>query len=208
MTGRQQENCLNEIAEGRIAAARASQYRLLMAGTTTSTTATRSRIFMLRHARAAWAAPGGRDFDRALDEEGRNEAHKIGLAMAINGYAPESVLCSTARRCRETLAIVAPHLGVAPQTAFEDILYSGEPEDYIDRLRLETGATSVLVIGHNPMMETTTEMLLGFGRHQHGEAVPQGFPTAGLAVIDLDGPLSLAGRVPARLTGFLSPGDV
>ena len=165
---------------------------------------TSSRIYLLRHARAAWPQAGSRDFDRALDADGRDEADRIGLAMAINGYVPKKVLCSTARRCVETWDLVGRHLRVADVT-MADGLYASDHHFYVDQLR-EQNEPSVLVIGHNPMMDDTAICLLS--RANGNEHFPEhGFPTAGLAIIDLEGPPSGAGKAPGHLVGFLTPHD-
>jgi phosphohistidine phosphatase len=165
---------------------------------------TSSRIYLLRHARAAWPQAGSRDFDRPLDADGRDEAERIGIAMAINGYVPKKVLCSTARRCVETWDLVARHMTVADVT-MTDGLYASDHHYYVDQLRDQT-ARSILVIGHNPMMDDTALCLLSHAPTQ--DPFPEtGFPTAGLAIIDLAGLPSGAGKAASRLVGFLSPND-
>ncbi|TIV15839.1 MAG: histidine phosphatase family protein, partial [Mesorhizobium sp.] len=37
-----------------------------------------SRLYLLRHAKAGWALPGVRDFDRPLDESGKADAEAMG----------------------------------------------------------------------------------------------------------------------------------
>ncbi|RUX92559.1 histidine phosphatase family protein, partial [Mesorhizobium sp. M7A.F.Ca.CA.004.04.1.1] len=37
-----------------------------------------SRLYLLRHAKAGWALPGMRDFDRPLDASGRSDAEMMG----------------------------------------------------------------------------------------------------------------------------------
>ncbi len=44
-------------------------------------------LFLLRHAKAAPAAPGMRDFDRPLDAQGVREARLIGNALSGKGVA-------------------------------------------------------------------------------------------------------------------------
>jgi phosphohistidine phosphatase SixA len=67
-------------------------------------------LLLLRHARAAWAEPGMRDFDRPLDMAGRIDADAMGAVLAISGAVPDLVVCSGARRARETWDAVAKHL--------------------------------------------------------------------------------------------------
>src|SRR5262245_47015244 len=82
-----------------------------------------SRLYLLRHAKAGWAQPGMRDFDRPLEPLGRTDADSIGAAMRANAYIPDLVLCSTAKRARETLDWVAHHIGNG-RVVFSDSLCS------------------------------------------------------------------------------------
>lgn len=159
-----------------------------------------SRIYLLRHARAGWTAPGGRDFDRTLDARGREEAARIGRIMVAKGYVPDRVLCSAAVRCRETWDIAGEDLSAGEIVHTRD-LYDAESAVYLDLIRRQAGIRSVIVVGHNPTMEETAARLLNFD-----DPATDGlrFPTAGLAVIDLDGQFSEAGCAPARLDSFLS----
>lgn len=84
---------------------------------------------------------------------------------------PDVVLCSTARRARETLAL----LGVTDRDGdvrFVDELYGAEPDDVLAVVRkMPNNAKSVMVVGHNPTLSDLT-----------GEDLP----TLGLATISLD----------------------
>jgi phosphohistidine phosphatase len=166
-----------------------------------------SRIFLLRHARSGWAAPGKRDFDRTLDAQGQEDAGRIGLAMAVNGYAPVRILCSSARRCVETWQIVSRHVN-ASDVVFTDDLYANDHHVYIDLIRDQADAASVMLLGHNPMMENTAHCLLTRRNENEADVLRRGFPTAGLAIVDLEGQLRDAARSPSRLAGFLTPQDV
>lgn len=161
-----------------------------------------SRIFLLRHAKAGWPAPGGCDFERTLDARGRDEAARIGRIMAAKGYEPERVLCSAAKRCRETWDIVGGDVAAGDIVHTRD-LYEAESAAYLDLIRRQNGVRSVIIVGHNPTMEETAARLLNFD-DPATDNLDLRFPTAGLAVIDLDGPLSEAGRAPARLDSFLT----
>ena len=55
---------------------------------------------LLRHAKSAW--PDVPDHDRPLAGRGRRNAPVMGRWLRTNGYVPDQVLCSTARRARET----------------------------------------------------------------------------------------------------------
>jgi len=60
-----------------------------------------------RHAKAAANSDTGEDFDRPLAARGREDA-VVGKALAAAGADPQLVLVSSAKRTRETWALVAP----------------------------------------------------------------------------------------------------
>ena len=59
-------------------------------------------LILLRHAHAEPPAPGQEDFDRPLSLQGQAEAEAAGRWLKEHGYTPDRVVCSTARRTRET----------------------------------------------------------------------------------------------------------
>lgn len=166
-----------------------------------------SRLFLLRHAKAAWPQPGGRDFDRPLEASGVEDAAQMGRRMAGLDYLPAAVLCSTALRARQTFAAAAPHLG-APATTFTDALYSTDPAGYVEEIRAAGGDGPLLVIGHNPMMEELAIALAGDGDPEAVGIAASGFPTCGLAVLRFAVPLSRIAREHGYLEDFLRPNEV
>src|SRR5258708_30988934 len=65
-------------------------------------------LLLLRHAKSSWDNPGGRDFDRPLAPRGRRTAPLIGGHLRDRQLLPDLVLCSTARRARQTHDLVGP----------------------------------------------------------------------------------------------------
>lgn len=163
-----------------------------------------TRLYLLRHARAGWAMPGVRDFDRALDEIGRTDAEAIGAAMAAQGYVPDLTLCSNARRARETLEGVSGQTDVG-RILFFDQLYTEDATGYLSIIRDHGDFGSVLVIGHNPMMEDLATAIAGSGEPEAQEALASGFPTSGLAVIRFERGLDEIEPGTGYLEAFLTP---
>ncbi len=161
-------------------------------------------LFLLRHAKARWAEPGARDYDRALDPAGKADAETVAAAMLLAGHLPELVLCSGARRARETWDAAARHLTVA-DVRYLDGLYSSDAAGYLEIIRSAGAAASVLVIGHNPMMEDLALALSHDGEADALAAVAGGFPTAGLAVIRFTEPLSSIAPEDGYLEDFIAP---
>ncbi|MDI7863902.1 histidine phosphatase family protein [Rhizobiaceae bacterium n13] len=140
------------------------------------------RIYLLRHAEAGWPAPGQRDFDRPLNDQGYAEAETVADIAADLGYKPELVLCSTAVRCRETADAFKRVASVDTEFRYVDQLYNANADTYLEILSAQTASRSVMIVGHNPTMEEVLVRLAGHDATR--EAVPRGFPTAGLAVLD------------------------
>ncbi len=161
------------------------------------------KILLLRHAHAAWARPGMRDFDRPLDARGVADAGLIGKAMAMAELQPDIVLCSPARRCVQTCDIVAGALPEPADVSWIEALYSSSHDFYL-QLLLEQVAATVLLIGHNPMMEDTARALTRTAEAWPARRLQKGYPTAGVAIIDMS---TLTDQTPygGHLSEFLTP---
>lgn len=165
-----------------------------------------ARLYLLRHAKAAWAQPGMRDFDRPLDAEGRRDAEALGAAMLSGDYLPERIFCSTALRARETWAGVARRLGgSANGVVFSDALYSVDATGYLTIVRDAGDAGSLLLVGHNPMMEDLSRALAASGEERAKASIASGFPACGLAVIRFSGSLAEAAPGKGHLEAFVTP---
>jgi phosphohistidine phosphatase len=106
------------------------------------------QLVLLRHAKAAANSDTGEDFDRPLAARGREDAPVVGKALAAAGADPQLVLVSSAKRTRETWALVAPSFPAA-KVEFRDELYLGEAE-LLFKAAEEAGVERVMVIAHNP----------------------------------------------------------
>ena len=148
-----------------------------------STLSTPSRIYLLRHAEAAWAQPGERDFDRQLTGKGYGDAEIIADRVADKGYRPDLIVSSTARRCRETAQALHRAMGLSLEIVYIDELYNATPDVYLEVIQTQQ-TSAVMLVGHNPTIEQTLEALIGHEALLRG--VPDGFPAAGLAVLDFD----------------------
>ncbi|MFV0385874.1 SixA phosphatase family protein [Paracoccus sp. (in: a-proteobacteria)] len=108
------------------------------------------RLILTRHAKSAWDDPGLADHDRPLNNRGRRSALALGDWMVSRGYEPEEVLCSTARRTRETWDMIAgAPLEVRPLIRFEPGLYHASAEKMLTILRTASHPC-VVMLGHNP----------------------------------------------------------
>lgn len=169
-------------------------------------------LYVYRHAKSSWAEVGLRDFDRPLANRGLKAAPVMGAEMAKRGVAPEFILCSTSRRTRETLGLTVPHLSGECRILLEDGLYEAHDEiTLLERMRrLPATIDRAMVIGHNPIMHDIAATLVGDrGDPALIKSMRQKFPTAALAVIDLDDtPWAALAPGVGRLETFITPRDL
>jgi phosphohistidine phosphatase len=103
--------------------------------------------------------------------------------MKDKGFKPSIVLCSSALRARQTWEIAAPAFSEPTAVAIEHSLYGVGNEELMSRLRrIPREASSVLLIGHNPVMQELVLTLASAGAQL--DAIREKFPTAALAVLD------------------------
>jgi phosphohistidine phosphatase len=139
------------------------------------------RLHLLRHAKSSWKDTGLADHDRPLAGRGRRAATAIARHLQEQRIEPELILCSTARRARETLDRVQPALGT-PTIRVERDLYAASADALLERLRSVPDAIeSVMLIGHNPGLQ---ELALDLARRSDSvRELEAKYPTAALATL-------------------------
>ena len=155
-------------------------------------------LILLRHAHAEAAAPGSEDFDRPLSREGQAEAEAAGVWLKRNGYLPDCVVYSDARRARETVEQVLSVLGVVEQLP-EPRIYEATPGTLMQIADEHRNLGRVLLVGHNPGLEQMAALL---SSGQSGDF--RGMPAGGIAVLKLPAGALLEPGV-AELAAFWWP---
>lgn len=163
-------------------------------------------LLLLRHAKARTDDVGG-DAARPLAPRGTRAAARMGEHLAERGWVPDLVLCSTARRARETWEHASAALHPAPRVALDAALYLASPERILARVRLvDRAVATLLVVGHNPGFHELAYDLAetGAARDRIGK-----FPTAALARFELaDGAWSEAGPGALRFAELVAPREL
>lgn len=154
----------------------------------------------MRHAKSSWDDAALSDAERPLAPRGVKAARRIAGYLRSGGILPELVLCSSARRTRETLALLEPALGPDVAVEVEDELYGAGGSDLIERLRrVDPDVGSAMLIGHNPGLQDLAIELAGSGDAEALEQLHTKFPTGALATLDT-GSAGWAGLAPGRAT--------
>lgn len=165
-------------------------------------------LYLFRHAKSSWDDPGLSDHERPLADRGVRTTPVMAQHFRVGGIVPDVVLCSSARRTRETLDLLGDAIPDDCDVQFEDALYAASAQALLERLRaLPDEARRVMVIGHNPGLQDLALLLAGPGDRRRRMA--RKFPTAALATLDV-----AAGGWPelsagcAELTDFVRPKDL
>jgi phosphohistidine phosphatase len=136
------------------------------------------RLIVMRHGKAG-ELPGGPDFERALTPRGRSDAAAAGQWLRGHGYQPDAVLCSAARRARQTWQYVSEALGGESEVETQERLYHADAGELLEVIR-ETaeGVTTLMYVGHNPAAVELVAELTGSEPH---------FPPSAVAIIATTG---------------------
>lgn len=114
------------------------------------------RLMILRHAAAVPRRPEVEDFPRSLTATGRARAARVAQWLSEQPYSPDEIFCSPAQRARETLAqLLALRPELELRTTFVPQLYGASTRTLavlLDRAFAERD--SVLIVGHNPALES------------------------------------------------------
>ncbi len=159
------------------------------------------QLVLLRHAKSSWSHPERADHDRPLNARGRRQAPLVGAWLDAHDFRPDLVLCSSARRARETVEALCEAAQWDVAVRLEQDLYLAEPEGILDLAAWQgDGAVRLLMVGHNPGLSTLASRLAGR---------EIALRTACLARFELSGPWAdLTGpqAISARLLDLVCPG--
>lgn len=142
------------------------------------------RLFLMRHAEAATVSQSDRD--RPLTPKGRIDAQMTAEKMKAFKAIPDYVICSPARRTRETYDAM---LRVLPEVSviYPEWLYNADLERLIQMVSSLTETSKrVLVIAHNPGIQM---LVIALTRKTDREAISQvsyGYKPATLSIVDCD----------------------
>ncbi|MEU5217072.1 histidine phosphatase family protein [Streptomyces sp. NPDC020807] len=146
------------------------------------------RLLLVRHAKAVRKGRRVDDFDRELSRRGRGDAPRTGRWLAGSGFTPDFVVCSPARRTRQTWRLAAPALSDPPPVVYDERLYKTPPSELVSVLAERNPALrAVVLVGHNPGIRELAAGLCGSGPPELLKRVRAGFPTSGVVLIELPG---------------------
>ena len=165
------------------------------------------RLILFRHAKAERPDHYDHDRERDLTERGIAAAEGMGQWLDGQGIVPDLVICSPAVRTRQTWDAAAAAFEPAPGVIYEDSLYDASAEEVLEVVRNTDGEVStLLVVGHNPSLESLTLMLAESAEPEVADRFEKKFPTAAIAILDFeDMPWAAIEEKEAWLYAFETP---
>lgn len=155
-------------------------------------------LILLRHAHAESPSRGQDDLDRPLSVEGLAAAEAVGRWLVEHQRVPDCVVCSPARRTRETLEAVLGVAGYVDQRLEQDI-YEATPGALMEVAERYGDVGRLMIVGHNPGLERLVALL-----HSGQSGDYRGMPPAGVAVLTMPAGAALEPGV-ASLAQFWWP---
>jgi phosphohistidine phosphatase len=164
------------------------------------------RLILLRHAKSAWP-DGVEDISRPLADRGRRAAPLMGAYLTRRRLAQDLVLVSPARRTEDTWALVRKQLPETTISRLEERIYEADAETLLAVIRdTDAAVRTLMIIGHNPGLEDLARRLMASRDGEHAQRLMEKYPTAGLAMFDIDGADWFAVQPgKARLKAFVTP---
>ena len=155
-------------------------------------------LILLRHAHAEPADNGLADIGRPLSPHGLAEAEAAGRWLLEQRLVPDRVLCSPARRTRETLEAVLGLTGYVEQRLDERV-YEATPGTLAALVDEHREVERLLLVGHNPGLEQLVALM---SSGQSGDY--RGMPPAAVAVLSLPKEATIEPGI-AQLAAFWWP---
>ncbi len=123
------------------------------------------KIYFIRHAKSDWKKPYKSDFERGLNQRGKEDTKKMAHRLKSYGVMPDIVVSSPAKRAKKTAQKITKILG------FKDIiydmnLYENSYEKYLKVIeKIPAKYENIFIFGHNftitQVCENLTKAMIG-----------------------------------------------
>ena len=118
-------------------------------------------LLMMRHAKSDMDGKV-EDRQRPLSKRGKKNAERMGELLKDEKITPDLILASNANRARQTAELVIEAMKYMGDRCYLNRLYMAEAEAYAQEIVcLHDDVNSLLIIGHNPALESLLQLLTG-----------------------------------------------
>ncbi len=141
-------------------------------------------LSIVRHAKSSWGDPTLLDVDRPLNSRGKRQAQRLGAELQDRQIFPDLVLCSAAKRARQTLKHMRKNWQTEAQIIRESRLYLASPGTIAGLLdEYGTHHHHLMIIGHNPGLHMLAHKLAVRGDKSDLDLLQEKYPTGTLCMI-------------------------
>jgi len=145
------------------------------------------KLALFRHAKSDWSDGSTRDFDRPLNDRGREAAAALGRYVRDHNLSSEHIIASPAVRVTETLEVAQQAFGRPWQVHWDRRIYLASSATLLDLVhQQDDNHQSLLMAGHNPGLEDLILETVPEGSNNYRDQVEEKFPTGALAIIRFD----------------------
>ena len=158
----------------------------------------------MRHAKSDWPTGHGNDFERPLTDRGNKDASRIGSWIQEYDWMPDQIICSPAKRVKQTVDHLCQQIGIDSRTVeYDKRIYEADQNHLLNMLKETNSLTArLLMVGHNPSFSDLLNFLCPDTTHP---TVNRSMPSAALAVIALKAPWSALDQGSGELMSLIQP---
>jgi phosphohistidine phosphatase len=109
-------------------------------------------ILLIRHAKSSWSEPSLNDFDRTLNERGKNDAPMMAKRLVKKKIKIDAFITSPAKRAKKTAEIFSKEFGGKKgEIILADELYGAMEDAFYNVIsNLKNKYDQVAIFSHNP----------------------------------------------------------
>jgi phosphohistidine phosphatase len=158
----------------------------------------------MRHAKSGWPTGPGNDFDRTLTDYGNKDAASIGRWIQEHNWLPDQIICSPAKRVKQTVDHLCQQIGMDSQEVkYDKRIYEADENRLLNMLKEAKSATTrLLIVGHNPSLSDLLNFLCSDSSRP---TIDKPMPAAALAVISLKSSWSVLDQGNGELMSLILP---
>lgn len=135
------------------------------------------RIIIMRHAQAQLEQYGKNDRERTITMTGMHEIDAIRQQIHGKLAGVSLIMCSNARRTRQTLDGIKPVLPNSAEIHYDDSLYNAGPECLWHKIQTTSPLhKNIMILGHNPGVSLLVSAI--------DASIASSFPTCGVAICE------------------------
>ena len=118
-------------------------------------------VLLIRHAKSSWSTPGLSDYERPLNDRGKNDAPKMANRLLKRNYPIDLFISSPAERAaKTTLTFAEAYQFDKTDILFVPSLYHASPDTYFEVIQsVDNKYDHIAIISHNNGLTDFANML-------------------------------------------------